>query len=80
MRASSGVTTASRNAAAERAITYRYGRSTYEIAVEDPGAIRGDAAEVEVDGRIVVGTVITLVDDGVPHAVSVRPRRSGALG
>ena len=54
-------------------ITFRYGRSVYDIVVHDPGAIRRDEVELEIDGRGVPGDTITLVDDGARHAVSVRP-------
>jgi cyclic beta-1,2-glucan synthetase len=62
----------------EYAITYRYGKTTYDIVVYDPGAIRSDEVELEIDGRPVEGCSIRLVDDGASHEVRVRPRRRGA--
>jgi cellobiose phosphorylase len=54
----------------EYTIAYRYGKSTYEIVVHDPGAMgRGDEVEVVIDGRPVAGSRLTLVDDGMRHAV-----------
>jgi cyclic beta-1,2-glucan synthetase len=62
----------------EYAITYRYGKTTYDIVVYDPGAIRSDEVELEIDGRPAEGCSIRLVDDGASHEVRVRPRRRGA--
>jgi len=58
----------------EYTIMYRCGKSVYHIVVHDPGAIRGDDVELEVDGGTVDGSTIKLVDDGARHAVTVRPR------
>jgi len=58
----------------EYSIAYRYGRSTYDIVVHEPGAIRGGGVELVIDGRAVDGHSIKLVDDGMRHPVSVRPR------
>ena len=55
-------------------ITYRYGRSVYEIAIIDPGAMQDADVELEIDGRGVDGDTIALVDDGARHAVRLRPR------
>ena len=55
-------------------ITFRYGRSSYEICIVDPGKIRGAGAEIEVDGRTVNGDTIALVDDGVRHVVRLTPQ------
>jgi cellobiose phosphorylase len=59
----------------EYSITYRYGQSTYEIVVHDPGAMQSGDVDVVIDGRAVAGSRLTLVDDGKRHAVRVRPRR-----
>ncbi|MDB4951702.1 MAG: hypothetical protein JWM27_4351, partial [Gemmatimonadetes bacterium] len=63
-------------------IDYRFGRAVYAITVHAPGEIRGGDAEVRLDGRIVDGPEISLVDDGARHEVVVRPRppRSTADG
>jgi cyclic beta-1,2-glucan synthetase len=55
----------------EFTIEYRYGTSTYVITVQAPGALR--KARVELDGRIVEGGVIPLVDDGLRHEVALNP-------
>ena len=57
-------------------ITFRHGRSVYDIVAENPGAIREGDVELEVDGRTVGGHVIELRDDGTRHDVRVRPRRT----
>ena len=59
----------------EYSITYRYGQSTYEIVVHDPGALHGADMAVVIDGVAVDGARLTLVDDGKRHAVDVRPAR-----
>ena len=58
----------------EFAITYRYGRSTYEISVERPDAARRGNQEVTLDGRALEAETIPLVDDGATHRVVVRPK------
>jgi cyclic beta-1,2-glucan synthetase len=57
----------------ELTIEYRYGGSLYTIAVHDPGALRGNEAEVTLDGRRLETASIPLVDDGARHTVTVRP-------
>jgi cyclic beta-1,2-glucan synthetase len=56
------------------AITFQYGRSSYEILVLAPGTLRGADAKMEIDGRAVDGDTIMLVDDGGRHTVRLRPR------
>jgi cyclic beta-1,2-glucan synthetase len=56
------------------AITYRYGRSTYAIAVEQPAAARRGNQEITLDGRLLGSETIPLVDDGETHRVVVRGR------
>jgi cellobiose phosphorylase len=56
------------------AITYRYGRSTYEIAVERPAAARRGSQDITLDGQPIEGATIPLVDDGETHRVVVRGR------
>jgi len=59
---------------AEFGIAYRYGRTTYEIAVERPGAAQRGNQEVTLDGRALEAETIPLVDDGAAHRVVVRPK------
>ena len=59
----------------EYSVTYRYGESTYEIVVHDPGALQDADTKVVIDGLAVDGARLTLVDDGKRHAVEVRPGR-----
>jgi cyclic beta-1,2-glucan synthetase len=55
-------------------LEYRYGRTLYVIVVHDPGSIRRGETDVTVDGQSLDAPGILLVDDGIEHAVSVRPR------
>jgi cyclic beta-1,2-glucan synthetase len=54
-------------------IDYRFGKTTYAITVEQPGP-REDSRRLEVvlDGRMLDGAGIPLVDDGAKHEVVVR--------
>jgi cyclic beta-1,2-glucan synthetase len=51
------------------AIDYRFGGSTYAITVHPPA--NGAELAVVLDGRRLAGPLIPLVDDGMPHQVSV---------
>jgi cyclic beta-1,2-glucan synthetase len=57
----------------EFTIEYRYGHSVYAIVVHGPHGARGSLHEVTLDGRVLDGPAIPLVDDGARHAVVVRP-------
>jgi cyclic beta-1,2-glucan synthetase len=52
-------------------ISYRFGRTTYDIQVRDPDGMRRRGARVTVDGRLVADLTIGLVDDGGRHVVVV---------
>jgi cyclic beta-1,2-glucan synthetase len=58
----------------EFSIEYRFGQSLYSISVVDPAGIRRAGAEVSVDGQILDGPAIPLLDDDARHEVLVRPR------
>jgi cyclic beta-1,2-glucan synthetase len=58
-------------------LEYRYGSARYEVLVERPAAARTGAQEVVLDGRVLAGEWIELVDDGTRHDVVVRPRTGG---
>jgi cyclic beta-1,2-glucan synthetase len=58
----------------EFSLEYRFGDSLYAIRVQDPAALRRTAAEVSLDGRVLEGAEIPLLDDGARHEVLVRPR------
>ncbi len=62
----------------EFSIDYRFGGALYAITVRDPAGIRRGEAEVSLDGRLLDGPAIPLVDDGARHEVLVRPRGSSA--
>jgi cyclic beta-1,2-glucan synthetase len=60
------------------AISWRFGRSRYEIAVENPeGRCRG-VAIAELDGAVVDARSIPLVDDGAVHRLRVRLGERGS--
>jgi cyclic beta-1,2-glucan synthetase len=52
-------------------LTYRYGEATYEISVENPDGVNRGVRQVELDGDILPGPEIPLVDDGCAHDVRV---------
>ncbi len=57
----------------ELAIDYRFGAARYRIVVHEPGTFGDDTrAEVTLDGRVLEGPDIPLVDDGIEHRVIVR--------
>jgi cyclic beta-1,2-glucan synthetase len=55
----------------EYSITWRFGRSVYEISVANPDHRCRGIAAVELDGEAVDPGVIPLVDDGARHRVRV---------
>jgi cellobiose phosphorylase len=55
----------------EFTVEYRHGRSAYVIVVQTPHAIGGGKGEVTLDGRVLEGSGIPLVDDGARHTVVV---------
>jgi cyclic beta-1,2-glucan synthetase len=57
----------------EFSLAYRFGGTTYDIAVQEPAEVRRRGAQVVLDGRVVDDAVIPLTDDGVRHSVVVRP-------
>ena len=52
-------------------ITYRYGRSTYDIAVQRSSAGLVAAHSIVLDGVSLAGDEIPLIDDGRTHTVHV---------
>lgn len=68
----------------EFTLTYRFGRSHYEITVVRPGALRTLGVHLTVDGVFVPipehgGWLVPLCDDGATHVVLVRPRDEPAV-
>jgi cyclic beta-1,2-glucan synthetase len=63
-------------------IMYRYGRSVYQIMIENPEGVEQGEVTIEMDGRAVKGDAIDLRDDGQSHRVEVRlgMRRVSANG
>ncbi len=57
----------------ELTIDYRFGSARYTIVVDEPGRFTdGTRAEVTLNGRVLEGPDIHLVDDGMVHHVLVR--------
>jgi cyclic beta-1,2-glucan synthetase len=52
-------------------IAYRHGSSTYHIVVENPDRVERGIRQVTLDGRLVEGNAVPLVEDGQSHAVHV---------
>ena len=52
-------------------VSWRYGRSRLEIAVENPEKSSRGVARAELDGRPVDPSAIPLVDDGQTHRAKV---------
>jgi cyclic beta-1,2-glucan synthetase len=55
----------------EIALDYRFGRSTYAIVVRAPGQVRSNGASITLDGQLLEGDAIPLVDDGQRHEVEI---------
>lgn len=51
--------------------TYRYGKSVYSIAVENPEKVGRGVAKIIADGLAVQGNMVKLLDDGLEHFVRV---------
>jgi hypothetical protein len=54
-------------------IQYRHGGALYEVVVERPHAARSGAQKVVLDGRVLEGEWIELVDDDARHSVVISP-------
>jgi cyclic beta-1,2-glucan synthetase len=50
----------------------RHGKTKYAIRVENPDGVSGGVVDLALDGEVVEGGKIRLVDDGQPHQVRVR--------
>jgi cyclic beta-1,2-glucan synthetase len=55
----------------EFGITWRVGRTVYEIAVTNPDRLCRGVAEAEMDGQVVDPRAIVVVDDGRVHTVKL---------
>jgi cyclic beta-1,2-glucan synthetase len=55
----------------EYEITYRRGKATYHIVVDNPHGLNRGAAKIELDGNELPTPEIVLVDDGKQHSVHV---------
>jgi cyclic beta-1,2-glucan synthetase len=52
-------------------LIYRYGEAVYRIAVENPDGVNRGVKQVVLDGEVLPGDEIPLVDDGQEHTVHV---------
>lgn len=52
-------------------LSYRYLSSTYMIKIENPDGLNKGIKKVFIDGKLISGNQIPLVDDGMIHEVSV---------
>jgi len=52
-------------------LSYRLGRTTYDINVRNPARFRERGIRITVDGDVVAADAIQLVDDGRTHRVTV---------
>jgi cyclic beta-1,2-glucan synthetase len=55
----------------EYAITYRFGRTEYDITVRSDGVGARGEPRISIDGTMITGAAIPLVDDGVRRTVIV---------
>ena len=60
----------------EFSIRYRHGRSSYDIRVSEPSRVKRTSAKVILDGRLLDGPTLRLIDDGENHNVVISPSRS----
>ncbi len=56
---------------AEYSIQYRYLDTVYQITVRNPDNVCGGVASVTVDGNILKGNVVSLINDGKIHTIEV---------
>jgi cyclic beta-1,2-glucan synthetase len=52
-------------------VEYRFGDSRYKISVENPDKVNRGVKQVIMDGKLLAGNLIPLVDDGQPHDTHV---------
>jgi len=52
-------------------VDYRFGSTHYKISVENPQKVNRGVCQVSLDGNLLPGGLIPLVDDSQPHEVLV---------
>jgi cyclic beta-1,2-glucan synthetase len=52
-------------------VTYRHGDTVFEIGVENPAGVNRGVRQVLLDGMVLPGSAIPLLDDGQAHQVHV---------
>ena len=52
-------------------VTYRVGATTFQIRVDNPSGVNRGVKEIMLDGKVLNGKEIPLLDDGSEHQVNV---------
>jgi cellobiose phosphorylase len=52
-------------------VTYKVGRTTFQIRVDNPSGVDRGVKQVTLDGRVLPGSEVPLLDDGGEHHVNV---------
>jgi len=52
-------------------VTYRVGETTFQISVENPAGVNRGVRQIKLDGNVLNGNEIPLLDDGGRHQVNV---------
>ena len=52
-------------------VTYRVGETTFQICVENPAGVNRGVKQIKLDGKVLNGNEIPLLDDGGQHQVIV---------
>jgi cellobiose phosphorylase len=55
----------------EYSIKYNYLQTTYDIKVRNPGSLSKGVANISIDGEIMNGNVISLLNDEKTHCVEI---------
>jgi cyclic beta-1,2-glucan synthetase len=53
-------------------MTYTFGKTSYRILVDNPDGVNCGVKEIKLDGKILTGSEVPLVDDGNGHTVHLR--------
>ena len=52
-------------------VTYRVGKTTFQIRVENPVGVNRGVKQIQLDGKVLSGNAIPLLEDGGQHQVKV---------
>jgi cellobiose phosphorylase len=53
-------------------MTYTFGKTSYRIFVDNPNGVNCGVKKIKLDGKILTGGEVPLVDDGNNHSVHLR--------